>query len=39
MERIDDAVRRLLRMAVTMGFLDRPQTRNDLPLIPRSTRP
>jgi beta-glucosidase len=32
MDRIDDAVRRLLRMAVSMGFLDRPQPRNDLPL-------
>lgn len=31
-ERIDDAVRRLLRMAVSMGFLDRDQTRKDLPL-------
>jgi len=30
--RIDDAVRRLLRMAVSMGFLDRPQLRKDLPL-------
>ena len=30
--RIDDAVRRLLRMAVSMGFLDRSQTRKDLPL-------
>jgi beta-glucosidase len=31
-ERIDDAVRRLLRMAVSMGFLDREQLRKDLPL-------
>lgn len=31
-ERIDDAVRRLLRMAVSMGFLDRKQTLKDLPL-------
>ncbi|MFZ0435831.1 MAG: glycoside hydrolase family 3 C-terminal domain-containing protein [Chthoniobacterales bacterium] len=31
-ERIDDAVRRLLRMAVSMGFLDRQQLRKDLPL-------
>jgi len=31
-ERIDDAVRRLLRMAVSMGFLDREQRRKDLPL-------
>ena len=31
-ERIDDAVRRLLRMAVSMGFLDRPQLKKDLPL-------
>lgn len=31
-ERIDDAVRRLLRMAVSMGFLDREQLRSDLPL-------
>lgn len=31
-ERIDDAVRRLLRMAVSMGFLDRNQIRKDLPL-------
>ena len=30
--RIDDAVRRLLRMEVSMGFLDRPQLRQDLPL-------
>lgn len=30
--RIDDAVRRLLRMAVSMGFLDREQLRKDLPL-------
>ena len=30
--RIDDAVRRLLRMAVSMGFLDREQFRKDLPL-------
>lgn len=30
--RIDDAVRRLLRMTVSMGFLDRPQLRKDLPL-------
>ena len=31
-EQIDDAVRRFLRMAVSMGFLDRPQLRKDLPL-------
>ena len=31
-ERIDDAVRRLLRMAISMGFLDREQRRKDLPL-------
>lgn len=31
-ERIDDAVTRLLRMAVSMGFLDRNQTKKDLPL-------
>ena len=31
-ERIDDAVRRLVRMAVSMGFLDRVQLRKDLPL-------
>jgi beta-glucosidase len=31
-ERIDDAVRRLLRMAVSMGFLDREQRRKELPL-------
>ena len=31
-ERIDDAVRRLLRMAVSMGFLDGEQLRKDLPL-------
>ena len=30
--RIDDAVRRLLRMSISMGFLDREQTRKDLPL-------
>lgn len=30
--RIDDAVRRLLTMMVSMGFLDRDQTRKDLPL-------
>jgi beta-glucosidase len=30
--RIDDAVRRLLRMAVSMRFLDREQLRKDLPL-------
>ena len=30
--RIDDAVRRLLRMAVSMGFLDKEQLRKDLPL-------
>ena len=30
--RIDDAVRRLLRLAVSMGFLDRPQLKKDLPL-------
>jgi beta-glucosidase len=31
-ERIDDAVRRLLRMAISMGFLDREQRSKDLPL-------
>lgn len=31
-ERIDDAVRRLLRMMISMGFLDRNQQRHDLPL-------
>jgi beta-glucosidase len=31
-ERIDDAVRRLLRMMISMGFLDRAQERHDLPL-------
>jgi len=31
-ERIDDAVRRFLRMAVSMGFLDRNQSKKDLPL-------
>ena len=31
-ERIDDAVRRLLRLMVSMGFLDHQQLRNDLPL-------
>ena len=31
-ERIDDAVRRLLRMMISMGFLDRKQERRDLPL-------
>lgn len=31
-DRIDDAVRRLLTMMVCMGFLDREQTRKDLPL-------
>ena len=31
-ERIDDAVRRLLRMGISMGFLDRKQTLKDLPL-------
>lgn len=31
-ERIDDAVTRILRMAISMGFLDREQKRNDLPL-------
>jgi beta-glucosidase len=31
-ERIDDAVRRLLRLMISMGFLDRNQQRNDLPL-------
>jgi len=31
-EQIDQAVRRLLRMAVSMGFLDTNQQRNDLPL-------
>jgi beta-glucosidase len=30
--RIDDAVRRLLRMSFSMGFTDRSQTRKDLPL-------
>ena len=30
--RIDDSVRRLLRMAVSMGFLNRPQLRSDIPL-------
>ncbi len=30
--RIDDAVRRLLRMMISMGFLDREQERHDLPL-------
>jgi beta-glucosidase len=32
MDRVDDAVRRLLRMMIAMGFLDRPQQREDLPL-------
>ena len=32
MERIDDAVRRLLRMMISMGFLERKQERRDLPL-------
>ena len=31
-ERINDAVRRLLRMMISMGFLDRKQERRDLPL-------
>lgn len=31
-EQIDAAVRRTLRMAVSMGFLDREQTRKDIPL-------
>jgi beta-glucosidase len=31
-ERIDDAVRRQLRMSVSMGFPEREQKRNDLPL-------
>jgi beta-glucosidase len=31
-ERIDDAVRRQLRMAISMGFPDRDQQRKDLPL-------
>jgi beta-glucosidase len=31
-DRIDDAVRRQLRMMISMGFLDRPQERPDLPL-------
>ena len=31
-EQIDQAVRRLLRMAVSMGFLDDKQERSDLPL-------
>ena len=31
-ERIDDAVRRFLRMMISMGFLDRKQERRDLPL-------
>jgi len=31
-EQIDNAVRRLLRMGISMGFFDRPQLRNDLPL-------
>ncbi len=31
-ERIDDAVGRLLRMMISMGFLDRNQQRTDLPL-------
>jgi len=31
-ERIDDAVRRQLRMAISMGFADREQQRKDLPL-------
>jgi beta-glucosidase len=31
-EQIDQAVRRLLRMAVSMGFLDEKQERKDLPL-------
>jgi beta-glucosidase len=32
MERIDDAVRRILRLMISMGFLDRDQLRKDLPL-------
>lgn len=32
LDRINDAVRRQLRLMVAMGFLDRPQLRNDLPL-------
>ena len=31
-DRIDDSVRRLLRMMISMGFLDRPQKVDDLPL-------
>ena len=31
-DRIDDAVRRQLRMAISMGFADREQQRKDLPL-------